>query len=257
MVETIFAGESGNNLFQYFLGFCISHEKKYGISFKTHNRGNTFKSQKEFFIFNGLKLPSHVKGTIINNNIMEFNDHRFDWEKSLNHNGKIKLFGFFQKYEYFKPYKTLIKETILKYNNIFDYHDKPKENDLVLHFRDYKGVKNIPVSYYEKLIENGSYDTIWLVSRYLNNDMKSLLKKYKNAKLKMGGSENDFLFICNANNIGVSQSTFSWWASFISKSKYIFLPIGKDNSYLWHENPQKNRMNLFVDDENRYKKIIV
>lgn len=257
MVETTFAGESGNNLFQYFLSFCISYEKKYGVKFKLHQRGNTFKKQDEYFIFNGLKLPFSIEGDLKNNDVLIFNDHVYDWNKVKEHNGKVLLNGFFQKYSYYRPYKSLIKDIIHKHNNVYDFNDKPGENDLVLHFRNYNHVKNVPISYYKELIESDDYDTVWLVSREVNDTIKTLLTKYKNTKVKMGGSANDFLFICNATNIGISQSTFSWWAAFISKANKIYFPLGTNNSYLWYENPPKERMNLFVNDEKRYIKKLI
>lgn len=257
MVETVFAGESGNNLFQYFLSFCISHEKKYGVTFKTHERGNTFKKQNKYFVFNGLKLPHTIEGEMVSKNLKEYGGHIFNWEEALNHVGRIKLNGFFQKYGYYKPYKGIIKKIILKHNDIYEYHDKPGKNDLVLHFRNYKHVRNPPVSYYEELILDGDYDTIWLVSKEINSEMRYLQTKYKNVKLKMGNNENDFLFICNATNIGISQSTFSWWAAFISMADKIFFPLGMNNNYLWYENSSKERIDLFVDDEERYIKKII
>lgn len=257
MINTIFAGESGNNLFQYFLSLCISHKKNYTVNFTTHERGNTFKKENEYFIFNGLKLPHTIVGKSAINNKITFDGHIFDWESVMSHNGNITLNGFFQKYDYYKPYKNLIKETIFKYNDIENYKNKPGKNDLVLHFRNYTHVKNLPLSYYEEIINEGKYDNIWLVSMEINDVMKIILEKYKNAKVRMIDNKNDFLFICNATNIAISQSTFSWWASFISKAEKIFFPSGLNNSYLWYENPPKERIDLFVNDEKRYIKKLI
>jgi hypothetical protein len=54
----------------------------------------------------------------------------------------------------------------------------------------------------------------------------------------------------------MSQSTFAWWASFISKAEIIYFPtITKESqTALWYTNPKRN-IDLFVDDEDRYKKI--
>ena len=181
MIEYKFNGESGNNLLQYFLSACVALEKKYAVHFIRSNRGNTFKEHDGYFIFNGLKLPSIIEGNKQIKNPIEFKKHIFNWESAINHEGKIKLNGFFQNYSYYRSYKTLIKKIILENNNIFDYKNKPGNNDLVLHLRFYDHVNNLPISYYENLIESGNYDTIWLVSKEKNKYINILYQKYFNS----------------------------------------------------------------------------
>jgi hypothetical protein len=123
----------------------------------------------------------------------------------------------------------------------------PKPNDVVIHFRDfdmsrrrrmqrrrqlrvpqlfnvYKGQFRItipPTIYYDRILEDGNYDTIWLVAEpsiRRHPIVRHILSKFRStAVIRKGGTpDEDFQFISFASNIILSPSTFGWWAAFFA-----------------------------------------
>ena len=54
-----------------------------------------------------------------------------------------------------------------------------------------------------------------------------IIHKHKNALIQYDPESglDDFKFIMSFNRIIIAQSTFSWWAAFLSKANEIFIPI--------------------------------
>jgi hypothetical protein len=130
----------------------------------------------------------------------------------------------------------------------------PNVNDIVIHFRDFdtsrrrrrrrrrrsrrlssssaqhflfdvfEGETRItipPTIYYDRILETGNYDTIWLVAEPAARRhpiVQHVLTKFPhNAVMREGGtSEEDFQFISFASHVVLSPSTFGWWAGFFA-----------------------------------------
>jgi hypothetical protein len=258
MVEVIFNGQIGNNLFQYFLGRCIAKEKNYKIGYKKiSNESNSIDLNQDFLNFNGLKLPKYFEGVEINHNVKIFKDHIFDWQ-DINEEGKIVLEGFFQNYKFYKDYKNFIKNEIYFSNNLFETTNRPGKNDIVLHLRLNNYPWKIDVSFYEKILTEEKYEKIWLVTDEPTHADINYLKQKFNCDVLSSTVEGDFIFLINSTKIVMSQSTFCWWAAFLSNAETIYYPLvqNRNHSGIWFENPWIN-IDLFVDDEERYKKIII
>lgn len=258
MVEVVFNGQVGNNLFQYFLGRCIAKEKKYKINYRLNtNESNIVRFEGDWLSFCGLKLPKNIDGNEVTENEKIFRDHIFNWSE-ITTEGKITLDGYFQNYVFYKNYKNFIKNEIYFNNNLFDTQIKPNIDDIVMHLR----LKNYPwkinVSFYEKILQKESYDKVWLVTDDINHPDIQFLKNKYNCNTYSSNPENDFIFLTNSNKIVMSQSTYCWWASFISKAETIYYPLVNDNNHsgIWFVKPWLN-IDLFVEDEERYKKIII
>lgn len=258
MIDVIFNGQAGNNLFQYFLGRCVALEKNYKISFTSISReSGSVKFIDDYLYFNGLKLPKIIEGKEVTDNVKIFENHSFDWNKTESE-GKIILNGYFQNYSFYKKYKNFILQEIHNHNDVFNYPSKPSENDIVLHLR----LKNYPwktdLNFYKKILTEEKYDKIWLVTDEINHPHIQELCSQFNCKIFSSSPEEDFKFLINSNKIVMSQSTFCWWAAFISKAEKIFFPIvGDSNSEgIWFVNPWIN-IDLFVDDDKRFNKITI
>lgn len=257
MVKVFFDGQAGNNLFQYFLGRCISKEKDYKMSFDYINKqNNSVKNLDGYFFFNGLKLPSVIDGESMLNNTITFESHIFDWDKSLSHNGGITLRGYFQNYGFYKNYKNFIKEEIFKYNNILNQTQEEDSITLHLRLRDYPWIT--PLIFYKSVLDTYNYKKIYIVTDEPNHNFVKQLKTNYDSEVISKSPKDDFNFLCNSKNLILSQSTFAWWAGFLSGAKNIYFPSVKDYNCkgIWYDSPKRN-INLFVDDEIRYKKIII
>ena len=257
MVNVYFDGQSGNNLFQYFLGRCIAKEKGYSLTFKyTNNQPNSVKKENDFFIFNGLKLPTHIEGVVNEKDDLLFKSHIFDWGECLKHDGSITLKGYFQNYEFYKEYKKFILKEIFKYNNINNIEQEDDSITLHLRLESYPWIT--PISFYINILKEKEYKVIYVVTDSPNHKHIKKLKSMFNIKVISNTPKDDFNFLCNSKNLIISQSTFAWWASFLSKAKNIYFPVINDynSNGIWYNQPKRN-IDLFVNDEERYKRIII
>jgi hypothetical protein len=257
MISIVYNGQAGNNLFQYFLGRCIAKEKEYNL---THSYGikqfNTINLKNDILLLNGIKLPKNIKGKNVLSPIKKFNKHVFDWDFVKNTEAQIVLDGYFQNYNFYKPYKDFIREEILRHNNIFNIENKPNPKDIVLHLRLNNYPYITPIDFYINILKKEKYENAWIVSDLVTHPHIEILKEKYGCKVQNMSPESGFLFLTNAKKIIMSQSTFSWWSAFLSKAEIIYFPTIADphKKALWYSTPQRN-IDLFVDDEERYKKI--
>ena len=110
-------------------------------------------------------------------------------------------------------------------------------NDVVIHVRggDFLKISNLnicKIDYYKKSIEyalSKGYITFKIISedkKYGKEILKELKNCFIDLKISMLNSEsikNDFNIIRSSKFAILSNSTFSWWASFLSTSKIEFI----------------------------------
>jgi hypothetical protein len=60
----------------------------------------------------------------------------------------------------------------------------------------------------------------------------------------------DFVEIASYKTIAISQSSYSWWASWLSDAKTIYYPYTPKN--YWQHRNDGDDINLVVTDENRF-----
>jgi len=168
---------------------------------------------------------------------------------------RIILDGFFQRYEYFRAYKKVIQNEWLRMDNRYAVG----QNDLSIHIRagdlwcedspapvhpDYPA---LPFSYYQKIIEEGKWEKIHIVTESKDDPMVLKLSRLFGAQVRSGSVEEDFCFLRSSKNIVLSVSTFSWWAAWLSEAVRIDLPVAG----IW--NPEvRPEVDLRVSDEDRY-----
>jgi hypothetical protein len=234
MIEVRYNGRLGNQLFQYCMGRILAEGLGYELNAKPiegfPNTQKPVKGKNYSYYFR-----RHMYG------------HDVDLKSILADKSKrnIVLTGYFQNYSYYKPHKTVIKRHWLKTNNPFKRTNK---NDIVVHVRrtDCMHVGfGLPFSYYEDALETASYRRVFICtddpqSRFLQN-----FKKYRPI-IRHSTALNDFHFIMSFNKIIQSQSSYSWWASFLSKAKEIYTPVPL-SGYWSRENGEKLKI-----DEERY-----
>lgn len=166
----------------------------------------------------------------------------------------IKKHGYFQRYEYYQPYKKQIKEWLKLDTQITPHENK---DDVIIHIRALEEMYYLPFEYYKNALANITYNKLYICIDDPNSPFLENFKPYgpiiikHNNHFDADATLNDFKLIMSFNKIIASKSTFSWWAAFLSDATEIYLPK-PNHGMMSAEMPE---VNLFVNDEVRYKYI--
>jgi len=223
-VHINYKGRTGNKLFQYIAARVFS--EKNNLNLKTD-----FPDNDTVEI-----LPNKIYvGDVHENQTVIVNSHSFiDDEINFQGNNKKYIFDdYFHNGDFMSNNQNLIKSFFKPVN--FEKNTK----DIVIHLRlfDYlhftdicnphtwEGSEIINPSYYTNILDNETYDRVYIVTdeircdwekRYLNH-----FKKYDPIMIQNTPKE-DFNFMMSFNKIINSNSTFSYWASFLSEAEKIY-----------------------------------
>jgi len=241
MIEVKYRGRLGNKLFQYCLGRIIAESKNYELSCKP--------------ISGFVGTYKNVRGLSLTNDELYLAGQKISLKEILHSNKDQKIFleGFFCRYEYYESHRNQIRTWLRMEPS--SRGEILKKNDVVIHVRgaDYKkhvGLKNIfsiaSFSNYEKILDENKYEKIYVVTDDPELDVVIDLKKKYGANIESSDAISDFKFIKSANNIIFSNSTFGWWAAYLSDAKNIHVIC----EGFFNENVKTN-MDLLVD-EDRY-----
>ena len=218
MINVKYNGRLGNNLFQYCYGRILANKLNMELN-ATEIRG--FENTKEKIYGNKMDPP-------------------------------IVLEGYFQQYSYYKNYKNDIKKWLYIDKKI---EENITENDLVIYIRrsDYVSSNlSMPMSFYEDCIKNIPHDKLYICTCDPKDPITiDFVKKY-NGIMRHKSQLDDFKFIMNFNKIVLSQSTYCWWAAWLSDAKEIYFPLSEDFG-AWGKGHDAN----LIVDEPRYKYIKV
>jgi len=173
----------------------------------------------------------------------QYGDQYINMDELYTHKGDIVVNSFAQRQEYYTNYRDKLKQffyeaTIggVKHNNTVLYIRNGDDKDIGV----YLGLDN-----YYKILDNIQHSNLTIVVEHVDDDVKNIGQKY-NANIFSSSVFEDFLYIKNANNIIMSQSTFSWWAAFLGEAKNIYIPLsikGKSKGW-WYVDPNKDDVDL-------------
>ena len=149
-------------------------------------------------------------------------------------------------------------------NNTFEPHKVNciTDRDLVLSVRlgrDYLRQHRYRLllgDYFKIILDNAEYDRVFITSQDPYNDILKDLYVYDPVFVHHITPIHTLNFVKMFNNIAISQSTFSWWAAYLSSADNIFFPITKDGP--WSYGPlQRKKWKDFQHDlmvpQSRYK----
>ncbi|MDX2067865.1 MAG: alpha-1,2-fucosyltransferase [Haliscomenobacter sp.] len=239
MVEVIYDGNLGNNLFQYCFGRILA--LKLGYTLKANPiDGFPGTSEKISGKDYSKEQKIYLRGQKVDLSFLE--------NKALK--AHIILTGYFQRYEYYQDYRTEIREW-LKMDDFL--YDEIGENDLVIGVRrgkDYIPQHGLPLSYYEKAIQLTKHDRVFICSNTNDQFIKYIQKKH-NAIVRPPGAIDNILFIKKFKKIIISNSTFLWWAAYLSDATEIYFPRPQNGFWAPNEPISKN-IQLEVLEDSRY-----
>lgn len=249
MVEVKYMGLFGNTLFEYCLGRIIAEELGYQLK-AAPIKGFSSTSKA----VDGLDY-SHGP-------IEELVGQKIDLRTVLQNQTPRKIFlrGYFQRYEYFQPYK----EAIRKHWLIADLAPPPQHSarEIVLHVRRADYIQQgwaTPFEFYEEVIEMARCDRAFILTDAPKDPFFRRFKKYRPVIVHNSQME-DFAMLRSFKKMVISESTFSWWAAFLSEAEEIYMPKSKNG--IWSGKTDQHlgidmRINLEVFDEERFKLIPV
>jgi hypothetical protein len=218
LIVVKYEGRLGNNLFQYCYGRILA--KKLGMQLEIP-KINGFNGTEENVT--GIKMYPPI---IVN--------------------------GFFQVFDYYKEHKEDIKRWLYLDKTI---EEKISKEDLVVYIRrsDYVSSNlSMPMSFYDECVKNILHDKLYVCTCDPNDpDTKDFINRNRGI-LKHKSQIDDFKFIMNFNKIVLSQSTYCWWAAWLSDATEIYYPIS-ENFGAWGRGHDSN----LIVDESRYKYIKV
>ena len=269
MVTVKYLGRLGNNLFQYALGRIIAESLDYPLQASAIDGFNgTFdivKTSEETYA-GGLMPHNYIK---FSNQILKINNEPVSI-KDINAGNPVfrkqgvTLDGWFQRYEYYRDHKGKIRQWF----KIDDLDVGQTVNDAIVHLRMGDCILGdlaadpyvMPFEYYEAALNTTEFDRLYICSdpETLNHPMfESYMEKFSkyNPTLLKGSAIEDFRAIKSFNKIIMSQSSFSWWAAFLSNASEIFSPVPMPGPHGHEWSIDSPGVAIFVDDEDRYKYI--
>ena len=221
----------GNQLFIY----CFSRilAERYGLQMECFfNKrpasefekpsGFNRRSQKEYAIKNFFNVDNVVEGKTLSGKpkVMAMYNIAEDWVPQR----PINTCGYFQIYSHFKPYKDKIKFEWLRIQDI----ELPNVSDdtLCVHVRlsDYVSKPSpwhLKFSYYKKAIESTKWRDVVLVTDSPNHEIIKGLEKTFGARVVSSKWSEDFKFMMAHKKIVISDSSFSWWAAWLSEANEV------------------------------------
>jgi len=240
MVEVVYKERLGNNLFQYCIGRIIAE----GLGYKLKaDPIPCFPKTSE--ILEGEDC-SHAPRQV-------FSGQYIDIESILQDKTKrhIIIDGYFQRYEYYRPYKTKIKMWLA--TEPCTYGEDVSSRDAIICMRRDDSVWNmnaLPLSYYEGALRGLSVHRFYICTDDIHDWYIKKVARVYHAKIMSLQPEQQIKFIMAFNNIIISQSSFQWWAAFLSKAEEIYFPIPLEG--YWSDQ-QKYGIDVRVTEEKRYK----
>jgi hypothetical protein len=211
-------GRLGNQMFQYaaLKGIAAHHQIEY--SFPSNILLN------QCFQIPHKKLE--IKQPQINERFYEFDPELFFYTEG-------DLYGFFQSEKYFSHIESEIRKDFTFYDIIYkncSHYRKHilSEETVALHIRrgDYVTDPNfvlLDLDYYNQALEYFPNNEIIIVS----DDIKWCKQKFNGNRFRFSFSNNQFIDLCLmslCNYHIISNSSFSWWGSWLAKSKKTIAP---------------------------------
>lgn len=205
-----YLGEFGNRMFQYAYGAILACRAGVGLTC-----GSPDPCLENAKSITGKRGDGWVK--VDDSNCVEvFENATFS---------TYHLWGFFQKYQFYKNYKELCKV----FFEVPESKLTVSDNSVVVHIRrgDYAESKNrIHISYYLKILKTQKFSQVYVIGRGIDKEVRAMLDPYHPIFTNLPHAD-DYALLLKAPNIIMSNSTFAWWGAWLGKARTIWYPITK------------------------------
>lgn len=248
MIQTVYHGRFGNNLYSFLLSHLLANEFNLNML--------PYDGQYSHLIDMNFKSDGRILNNfihIIDENIEECLNFLRGGDNSL----AIRLDGYFQKSKYFIPYREQIKSWI-KYKDPIDF--VPEKNSIILHVRrsDFGFNFNsgfLKLSYYTNILESlPSFDKVYIVGgcscnnsnhKCIDETVIKTFEKYNPIYPNLDAIT-EFQMIQKFNTVIESNSTFCWWSTFLSdRAETIYSPKTINGGY-------RDTDDLDIPNDSRY-----
>jgi hypothetical protein len=235
MIEVRYKARLGNNLFQYSLGRILAEELGFALEAQPIPG---FSGTLEKISGKKYETPEEV----LTEYRIEFDRLRTDPTAR-----KIVLNGWFQRYEYYRPFRRRIQDWLQPDVSLAA---TPADDDLVINVRrtDYVTLGwALPFSYYEEAIERAGAKKgrLWIVTDAPKDPFFQRFKAWR-PRFVCGSALEDLAFMMRARRLVVSQSTFCWWAAFLGNPEEVYAPLPQTG--IWAGNTEGDTANLIERD---------
>ena len=233
MIEVHYKGKIGNFLFQYCFGRLLAQQLGYALL------------AEPLPGFPGTQ--KHIDGqSYPDGEILVLTGHVVDLPALLTESRprRIILEGAFQRYEYYRPHRNAIRQWL---QPACAGMPTASTNDLVMQVRrdDYLRAIGFPLpfSYYEQVLTQAQYDRLIICT---DGPQDPFLRRFRrfNPVIERRGVMEDFCLMHSARQIAISQSSFSWWAAFLSQAETIYFPRSLTGPF----SPERPDIDLEVDE---------
>lgn len=214
MVEVKYISRFGNNLFQYCIGRILAEKLGYKLKADPIPGFPNTNTNVE-----GLDCSSYptqvIKGQIVDlSSILQDNTKR-----------KIIIKGYFQQYDYYRDYKNVIKTNWLLVDKRLNEQIEPDDIVVCIRRGDFRPRHALPFSYFDEVMSIADYKRVFICTDSPRDRfILYFMKKYQ-AVIYHKDILSDLAFIMLFKKIVISNSSFYWWASFLSDANEIYFPI--------------------------------
>ncbi|MBI4470328.1 MAG: hypothetical protein HY650_13500 [Acidobacteria bacterium] len=237
MVEVRYKARLGNNLFQYCLGRILAE----GLGFALQ--------ADPIPGFPNTAQP--VAGAVHQGPEQVVTGQRIPLERMLADRNprRIVLDGWFQRHEYYWPYRTKIRQWLRFDSNI---RVPDVGVDVVLHVRRTDFIQlgwALPFSFYSAALERLIRDEgrVWIVTDDRHDPFFRRFSKWR-PKVFPGTALQHMLFMARAPKLVMSQSTFSWWPTFLGDPQVVVCPLPSFGAWSEQCEPWSVGINLIECD---------
>jgi hypothetical protein len=262
MITVRYAGQFGNQLFQYCLGKILA--ERTGQAYRPPKHWRT-KSGRilERTLSADLFTPTETPGFRAAGQPQTIRtSHWLDLD-TIDHARPVDvLLGYFQRYELFREHKRRIQEEWLAFGVPFVECD-PEAVYVHVRRTDYIPGHGNPGDPRQCCLTASMDEYIRCIEQFpgakrlviaTDDQADPFHKGFDRAGLPWTfsgkGWDGDFLALASCRWLIMSQSTYSWWAGFLGQAERIVCPVATGTH--WHyglNSENKGYPNLYVDDE--------
>jgi hypothetical protein len=235
VIEVRYKARLGNNLFQYCLGRILAE----GLDFALYAKP----------IPGFPNTAQRVAGASCEEPEQILAGQRIDLDGTLADRSarRLVLDGWFQRHEYYRPHRAKIREWLAFDPSI---HVPDRRPDVVVHVRRTDFVQlgwALPFSYYaealQRLLPKGG--NVWIVTDDNRDPFFGNFARWR-PTFYSGTALEQMLFMTKARRLVMSQSTFSWWSTFLGDPDEVVCPLPSFGA--WSEQGEASEASLMERD---------